>query len=107
MLGSIFLGRRLFTDNNEIVLFMIEAIENPSDGNLDIFNERFPGVVDAAMKAIRSLESKNLLTTKLVYLNGLMQAWCMEGFGNPETGIPHPPSDVFPNMSLFPTKLEP
>jgi hypothetical protein len=117
----IFLGRELYSDNTELVEYMLNYAENqpptseqtiadcavfhefewrfdeiPVDkieayerGKAalkekdNLFERRFPGVRVTAIQAFKALEATNVRSSKLVYINGVMQAWGREGLPGP------------------------
>ncbi len=106
----LFLGFDFYTDNKELKNYLFQAHkENCLDGDSfkydsEGFEKAFPGVIAAAQAAISDLNKKRIPCNSLVYLNGVMQAWPMEGFGDPETKLPTP-SKLCPNKSTYPVEL--
>lgn len=98
-----FLGAGFFTDDGKLHAYLTQLYDdNAYKYDSETFDKEFPGVVDAAISAIRDIESKQLRVGTLIYINGIMQAWCQAGFGDPATGLPHPPSKLCPNNKLYP-----
>lgn len=99
------LGVDFFTDDDKLFKYLFQTTGITGyKYDADKFEEEFPGVKEAAVAAIRDIEKKNLKVDKLVYLNGIMQAWCHRGFGDPVTGLPHPPGKLCPNGKLYPVE---
>lgn len=100
-----FLDVGFLTDDQKLYAYLYQA-RSESGYKLDTetFDKEFPGVMDAAISAIRNVTSNNLRVEWLVYINGVMQAWCEPGFGDPATGLPHPPGKLCLNNKLYPVE---
>lgn len=99
------LGTHFHTDDEKLQSYLSQLGEEDCYKlDSESFEREFPGVMNAAVAAIRDINSKNLRVEHLVYFNGVMQAWCQPGFGDPATGLPHPPGKLCPNNKLYPVE---